>query len=43
MVQHISARVAWHNNGWNGHICKNPKEKEHFKEIKNFRYLDTGF
>lgn len=26
MVQHISARVAWHNNGWNGHICKNPKE-----------------
>lgn len=26
MVNHVSARVAWHNNGWNGHICKNPKE-----------------
>ena len=26
MTVHISARVAWHNNGWNGHICKNPKE-----------------
>lgn len=22
---HISARVAWHDSGWNGHICKNPK------------------
>ena len=21
---HISARLAWHMDGWNGHICKNP-------------------
>lgn len=21
---HISARVAWHDDGWNGHICRNP-------------------
>lgn len=26
MIKHLSARVAWHMNGWNGHICKNPKE-----------------
>lgn len=24
MTTHISARVAWHMDGWNGHICKNP-------------------
>lgn len=26
MITHISARLAWHNNGWNGHICKDPRE-----------------
>lgn len=26
MIKHISARIAWHNEGWNGHICKNPRE-----------------
>ena len=25
MIKHISLRLAWHNNGWNGHICSNPK------------------
>lgn len=24
MTTHISARVAWHDSGWNGHICRNP-------------------
>lgn len=24
-IKHISARVAWHEDGWNGKICKNPK------------------
>ena len=24
MATHISARVAWHMDGWNGHICKDP-------------------
>lgn len=24
MVVHVSARVAWHDDGWNGHICSNP-------------------
>jgi exodeoxyribonuclease V alpha subunit len=22
---HISIRMAWHNDGWNGHICNDPK------------------
>lgn len=25
MTMHISARVAWHDSGWNGRMCKNPK------------------
>ncbi len=24
MIKHISARVAWHMDGWNGNICSNP-------------------
>lgn len=24
MAMHMSLRLAWHSDGWNGHICKNP-------------------
>jgi exodeoxyribonuclease V alpha subunit len=24
MTTHISARIAWHDNGWNGCVCKEP-------------------
>ena len=24
-VTHISARVAWHDDGWNGRVCRDPK------------------
>jgi exodeoxyribonuclease V alpha subunit len=24
MTIHMSARLAWHMDGWNGHVCKNP-------------------
>lgn len=26
MTKHMSIRLAWHNNGWNGHICEKPSE-----------------
>ena len=26
MAIHMSLRLAWHDNGWNGHICKKPDE-----------------
>lgn len=26
MAKHLSLRLAWHNNGWNGHVCANPKK-----------------
>lgn len=25
-VNHLSVRVAWHADGWNGHICKEPSK-----------------
>lgn len=25
MLNHMSLRLAWHSDGWNGHICKNPE------------------
>ncbi len=25
MTIHISVRLAWHDSGWNGHICRNLK------------------
>ncbi|MDY6863748.1 MAG: AAA family ATPase [Thermodesulfobacteriota bacterium] len=25
MSKHISIRMAWHNDGWNGYICNDPK------------------
>ena len=24
MTVHMSARLAWHIDGWNGHVCKDP-------------------
>jgi len=24
-MNHLSLRLAWHNDGWNGHICKDPE------------------
>ena len=26
MTKHMSLRLAWHNDGWNGHICNKPCE-----------------
>lgn len=29
MAIHMSLRLAWHDNGWNGHICKKPSENSY--------------
>jgi len=29
MTKHISVRVAWHSDGWNGHVCKDPKRNSY--------------
>ena len=29
MAIHMSVRLAWHDNGWNGHICQKPRENSY--------------
>lgn len=29
MAIHMSIRLAWHDNGWNGHICQKPRENSY--------------
>lgn len=36
MGTHITLRLAWHNDGWNGHICKNPKDNTYC--VGNYSY-----
>jgi len=26
MVRHVTVRMAWHDNNWNGRVCKNPED-----------------
>lgn len=35
MAQHISVRVPWHDNGWNGTICAYPGENNSCLRLKN--------
>ena len=35
MAQHISIRVPWHDNGWNGTVCKKPGENISCLKLKN--------
>lgn len=35
MVQHISVRVPWHDNGWNGNICIDPCRNNACLRLKN--------
>ena len=35
MAQHISVRVPWHDNGWNGTVCQFPGENNAFLILKN--------
>lgn len=41
MVRNLSILVAWHDSGWNGRICRHPKENaycETFKWLKTVKY-----
>lgn len=29
MTTHITLRLAWHNDGWNGRICEEPAENSY--------------
>ena len=34
-LRHISVRVPWHDNGWNGSVCKDPKFNTACLKLKN--------
>ncbi len=34
MAQHYSFRVPWHDNGWNGEVCKEPSENYSCMRLK---------
>jgi len=35
MAQHISVRVPWHDNGWDGTVCRFPAENNSCLRLKN--------
>lgn len=35
MAQHISIRVPWHDNGWNGNVCNGPSCNNLCLRLKN--------
>ena len=35
MIQHISIRVPWHDNGWNGNVCSCPQTNNACLRLKN--------
>lgn len=35
MAQHISIRVPWHDNGWNGTVCSEPTDNNACLRLKN--------
>lgn len=36
MPTHITARLAWHNDGWNGAICKSPERNTYCVGCKSY-------
>lgn len=36
MPTHITARLAWHNDGWNGSVCKAPEKNTYCVGCKSF-------
>ena len=36
MPTHVTARIAWHNDGWNGAVCKAPEENTYCVGWKSY-------
>lgn len=36
MTTHLTARVAWHDDGWNGRICSKPEQNTYCVGMKSF-------
>ena len=48
MVTHLSARLVWHDSGWDGRVCQNPAENsscvmhEHVRENKDDEFEESN-
>lgn len=42
-LRHISVRVPWHDNGWNGHICSNPRDNASCMFLPRIQSKDVEF
>ena len=36
MTTHLSARLAWHADGWNGHVCSAPRANGHCIGLRSY-------
>lgn len=36
-LKHLSVRVPWHDNGWNGTVCRNPRDNGSCLVLKNIQ------
>jgi len=48
MTTHLSARLSWHDSGWDGKICEKPTQNayciahEHIRESRNDEFEDKN-
>src|SRR5258708_1737860 len=42
-LRHISVRVPWHDRGWNGHICSDPKNNASCMFLPRIQTKDVDF
>ena len=36
MTTHLTARIAWHDDGWNGRVCSQPERNTYCVGMKSF-------
>jgi len=42
-LRHISVRVPWHDNNWNGHICNDPRNNASCMFLPRIQTKDVDF
>lgn len=36
MTTHITARIAWHDDGWNGRVCAKPEQNTYCVGLRSY-------
>jgi hypothetical protein len=40
---HLTTLIAWHDSGWNGRICRNPKENKYCESFRHIKKTKFGY